>query len=500
MAKKKKRRTPGGGGNKKKKKDNPLSLLLQEHPDLDRDLAKEIVDAGMTYEEWQDEQERIREERKRKKLEQIISFVCSQHPDLSREQATQIAERGITPEEFKQELREKLRRERRQSRGRGGARGGGGHRGGHRGGGGQRGFRRGGKGGGKPPGRKQVAKKRVSKKKQMRKEAVDAIMSKFPDLDDRAVAGQIASGRLTYEQYLENKNRPKVRRRRPSHRSEEEHNRAIQLREERNKALQERVERESHLGKTGDSYLKERIDDGQAIRILRFHKPAFIGVLTEVEPFRLFLQTETNPKLTLTKRFCSAILEDGDWESIASQLLVSLPQRAMRQIPHHEPKMRYVVPDDLLEDGAPLSVLMHEGLLVNGTIVWSDRFQVLLSLPDGGNIFIFRHAIHRAAEDSAEWDADSVPYLEFSDEGTDLPEVHPGELKVDDVYVPVQFNDYSVEDQVYQKYSDAYDKGNFKFDPLYVRREGDSYVLVDGYRRWALAKEKGEVSIPITVI
>ncbi len=491
MAKKKKRRAPGGGG-KKKKKDNPLALLLQEHPDLDKDLAKEIVDSGMTYEEWEAEQERIREERQRKKLEQIVSFVCSQHPDLSREQATEIAERGITPEEFKNELREKLRLERRQSRGRGGPRGGG-----PRGGGGQRGFRR---GKGRPPARKQPPKKRVSKKKQIRKEAVDAIMAKHPDLDDRAVAGQIASGRLTYEEYLENKNRPKVSRRRPSHRSDEEHNRALELREERNRALQERVERESHLGKTGDSYLQERIKAGKDIRILRFHKSAFVGVLKEVEPFRLFLQTETNPKLTLTKRFCSAILEEEEWQTVAEQLLISLPQRAMRQIPHHEPKMRYEVPEELLEEEFPLALMLHEGILVSGSIVWHDRFQILLSLPDGGNLFVFRHAVHRAAASADEWDDETVPYFTYSEESTNLPEVHPEELKVDEIYVPVQFNDYSVEDQVYQKYSDAYDKGNFKFEPLYVRREGDSYVLVDGYRRWALAKEKGEVSIPITVI
>ena len=429
-------------------------------------------------------QENKREERRKANQERIVAMICSQHPDITPEQALEIIQRGISPQEFREEARLKRVKEFQESRARK-----------------SRGFQRGGGKGARPAkGKKKWDKKRVSKKKLMRKQAIDDILARYPDLKDRAVAGQIASERLTYEQWVGNQSKPKARRRRPSHRSEEEHTHAQELREERLKALQERVERESHLGNKGDAYFEEKIEKEVPLQVMRFHKQGFSGILTKAEPFRLFMKTETNPSMVLTKRFCSAVFVESEQERVLSQCQVSLMQRAQHQIPHHEPSMRFQIPEDVLKEGRPLWIMLHDGIQIEGSLLWSDRFQLLVSLPNESEIFVFRHAVYRAATEAPELEGEFVPLLDFDENSLELPNVHPKELSLDDVYIPTQFNDYSVKDVIFDKYVEAFDKGDFNFDPLYVRREGDSYVLVDGYRRWILAKEKGVETIPIIVM
>lgn len=494
MSKKKSR--PGPGPATGGKKQNPIATLLKEHTELTREEAQQIIDAGVTFEEWRVEQERKREERRRANHERILAMICTQHPDLSREQANEVVVRGISPEAFKEELRQKQKEARRQERSpqsRGFQKKPGKPMQGKP----SRGFQR---KGGKPKAKK-WDKNKISKKKEQRKQVIDEVLIKYPELMDRAVAGQIASGHLTYEQWVISRTQPKQRRPRTGNRSPEEHATAQQLRQERMQRLQERVERESHLGNHGDAYLSACIESKSPLRILRFHRPHFVGTLIAIEPFRLFFQTDTNPNMVLTKRFCSSLLQEEDWDIVSQQLSISLPQRALRQMPHHEPHMRAPIPDELLIPDHTISVMLHEGLFFSGSVRWVDRFQFLLDLPQGGQIFVFRHGVHRIQEENpSSWQDNAILLPDFEIQNPSLPDVHPKELNVDELFIPVHFQDYPVEDPIFQKYRQSHEKGNFQFEPILVRRESDMYVLVDGYRRWYLAKELGISVIPITVV
>jgi sRNA-binding regulator protein Hfq len=478
MARKKKK-GPTPPKKKTKKKQNPLAQLMQEHSELTREQAQEIVDAGQTFEEWEAAQQAAREERKRANQLRKAKLLCAQHPGLPEDKALICVQQNITPDELHEQERAARRRERQRERPP------------HRKGGGGRPQRKG------PPNRR--GKSNVNKQKQiaLRKKRIEELLEKYPELT-RAIAGQIAAGNLTYEQYRISCE--KKQQKAQSHRTPEEIEAAKEAREERKQKLAARLEKESHLGQEGDSYIQELMENKIHIEVLRFHAPSFDGTIVGVEPFLLYLHTKTQPKLKLIKRYCTLFFKKEEQMQVYSQLSIAPNQFSLRQYPHREPSKRYHVPKDLLKANEPLHVLLHNGLMLNGTIIWADRFQFLLELPEGGEIFVFKHSVHHAANEAFEPEGGSLSLAEFFTNKPELPKLHPEALPPEEIEVPSNFDDFPVKDNVYKQYLEAFEQGDFELKPVTVRREGESYVLIDGYRRLTLAKDKGIGSLPIIVL
>lgn len=481
MARKKKK-APTPAKKKKKKKADPVAELLSDHPHLSRDQATEIHQSGLSVEEWEKKQEEAKEARRIAKQERMAKLLQTQHPRLTAEQALACVQQNMTPDEYFEQERNKQREARQRQRG--GGRPGGGPRHG--------GKRHGGKGGPRRGGKPSAGAKQAARRKQ-----IDSLLEQYPELT-RAIAGQIVSGNLTYQQYLSS--REKRLQKAQSHRTQEEIEEARQAREKRKQDLQERVANEAHLGATGDSYIKRLIEEEVHVEILRFHAPSFDGTIVEVEPFLLFLKTSTQPKLKLIKRYCTLFFKKEEQNLVYSQLRIAPLQFSLRQYPHREPSKRYKVPKKLMEAGAPLWTLLHNGLLLGGDIIWADRFQFLLRLPEGGEIFVFKHSVHFASDEEFTPEGGSHTLAEFFSNKPSLPKPHPEVLPPKEIEVPANFNDFPVKDDLYKKYLEAFEQDDFELKPVTVRREGDSYVLIDGYRRLTLAVEKGIDSLPIIVL
>jgi sRNA-binding regulator protein Hfq len=492
------------GGSQKKKAGNPVALIMRVHPHVSLEEAQEIVASGMSYEEWQREQERQREERRKANQERIVNMICTQFPKITRENALEVIARGITPEQYLEEKLqarlEEIRKQRQiqesQSTKIGPKKGKSFGKGKFTGK--AKSFAKGkgrGKGKGKGKGKKRWS---LTPSQIQRRKEIDELMAKYPELD-RAIAGQIVSGTLSYEQWLNNRGRISIKRK-PSVRTAEEKNQAFEQKKQRQEQLTERVQRESHLGETGNSYLETQINTQEMLVVHRFHGNIFRGRLLEIEPFRIVLCTEQNPRITLVKRYISTIVKHCEQEQIYKQWIVCLTQRARQQIPYHDPKGRYDISEELLQLGAQLSIITHDGILFSGILEWFDRFQFMLQLPEGGQVFVFRHAVHRAQVQSFAPEGASMPYLSFITNPVVLPDVHPKELPPSAIDIPCHYNDYHVRDPIYHNYLQKLEEGNFTIEPIVVRRESDHYVLVDGYRRLTLAREKNLDVIPIVVI
>jgi len=469
MGKKKKKKVkaqqpkPKVAKTKKKKKSNPINELLKQHPDLTKDTAAEIVEAGITYEEWQAQKEAKREERRRANQARMVQMILQQHPEFKEKHALEMIQLGMSPEEYK-EHREKKRQEYKRKK--------------------------------LEEKRKRAEdKRRKAEILQARKEKIELLLEYHPDMN-RSVAGQIASGNLTYEKYrerLQNKNQPKTKR--PVEQIEAAKRRI----QERKQKLEERVALESHLGENGDNYFQNRIADKQLVKFVRFHNPSMYGEITRIEPFRLILKTERNPSSYVVKRHCAIVYRLKEEQEVISQVQVALEQAAQKQYPPREPKDRYIIPEEWLERGQAISLLLHNGFLIWGMVLWADRFQLMLQLPNDREIFVFRHAVHLASQEELEGFGEHIPLNEFIQSPPALPEVHPESVPPTEIIVPAPFDDYPVKDELYDKYLIAFDKGSLELEPLKVRKEGNYYVLLDGYRRLTLALEKELDNIPIEV-
>lgn len=474
MARKKKK-GPTPAKNKKKKKNNPIAELLHAHPELTKEQASEIVHANISFEEWSHTQAQAKEARRLANQERMAKLLCTQHLKLSYEDALQCVQQNLTPEEYFAAQRKKRASQQRTYS----------HSDTHQ----------------RRKGKPRFGKKRPhsgpNPKQAIRQKQIDQLLEQYPDLT-RAIAGQVVSGNLTIQQYKQNCEKKKQKAQ--THRTPEEIEQAKQVREERKQKLQERVQKEAHLGAQGDAYMSQLIEENTHVEILRFHAPSFDGNIIQVEPFLLFLQTKAQPKLKLIKRYCALLFKKEEQAQVYSQLKIAPQQFSLRQYPHREPSKRYTIPKALLQEGEQLSVLLHNGLLVSGRIVWVDRFQFLLQLPEGAELFIFRHSIHQAAQTEAELDDAALSLAEFFSSKPSLPKMHPETLSPSEIEIPSNFDDFPVKDELYNQYLEAFEQGDMELKPVTVRREGDSYVLIDGYRRLTLAKEKDFPELPIIVM
>lgn len=491
MAKRKKKSAPTPSKKKKSSKPSKKALLaelLQKHPSLEREEALEILNMGISFEEWHAKKEEEREARRIAKEKRMIAFICSQHKNISEEEATFIVKENITPEEFLERRAEEQRKarararqqERQQKR--------------HRGrkppprGGGPR--------GGAPRAGGKKRSNRLSKEAE-RKAKLDRLVSRYPDLT-RAVAGQLLRENISYEEFL--KRRAQKKKKSLSTRTSEERDRAKELQEERMKLLAERLEQEAHLGSMGDEFLRNRSEEGNSVSVWRFHSPRFEGVITEIQPLMLIMKTEHQEALRLRKLGCVFVYVSSEADAILSQIHVNLDQMSLLQYPPREPSRRIDLSDDLLESGSSLSLVTHDGLLLKGKVGWSDRFQFLLELDEGGVVFVFKHSVAKASEGNEFLLESSTTLKAFLEKSPDMPNNHPKELALEDILVPVQFDDYDVKDKRYEEISELFDAGKFQLHPIRIRREGEQYVLLDGYRRLTLAREKELPKIPVRVM
>jgi sRNA-binding regulator protein Hfq len=436
---------------KKGKKSDPVGALLREHSELTREQAQEIVESGLTYEEWEEKQAQAREERRRANLERMISLICAQYPKVTREQAQEIVELNMTPEEYMAHVKQ----------------------------------------------RKKLAKQQEKEERKQRKEAIEQLLQKYPDLT-RAVAGQIASGQLTYEQY-KNSQRRKRHSGGGGRRPPEQVELAQQRQEERRQKIEERVQQESHLGATGDSYLQALQEEGEAVEVLRFHALTMRGTVLGVEPFRLIFKTEKNPSMPLGKLRCAVLYKISEREVVQQQVQVDLEQLALQQYPHRYPDKRYQIPEELLALGKELYLLLHNGFVFGGEVVWVDRFQFLLRLDQGGEIFVFRHGVHRVSKEPI-LPEQAVTLASFVANPPSKEANGPKELPPEAIEVPANFDDYPVKDEGYERLLKAAEREGFELDPIQIRREGDSYVLMDGYRRLTLARENSYKTLPVELV
>ena len=103
MAKRKKKKgspPPKKKHNKDKSKKNELKQLMQTHEELDYNEALEILNAGLSYEEWQEKKEAERKKRRLENQTRMINLICSRHQQINEEEAKFIIENNLNPEDY----------------------------------------------------------------------------------------------------------------------------------------------------------------------------------------------------------------------------------------------------------------------------------------------------------------------------------------------------------------------------------------------------------------
>jgi sRNA-binding regulator protein Hfq len=450
-------------GRKKKKKKKTQSQkkvsgaeaaarkLIEEHPELSREQAAEIVSSGLTHAQWLAEQEAAREARRRENLERKVAFISSRHPQLREEQILEIIRMNVTPEQYLQRLEEQERT--RQA-----------------------------------PEQDPAAAGPLG-----RRRAIDELLARHPELK-RAEAGQIVAGQLTLEQLEQRKRRARM-----MVRSAEEHAEAKKRLEVRWRALEERAAGLVHLGARGSAHLEALVEARREVEVGRFHGPAVRGVLRTVEPYRLLLEDGAGRGFTLAKLKCTLLYPAEDAERIGRQLQVDRRQAALRQHAPYEPEERYQVPDELLRDGEGLGVMLHNGWVLNGEIRWFDHFHLGLELPGGGEVLIFSHGVLRAQAALIEPEEGLALAEHLAAPPAPSPEL-PTSLPLERIRPYPGHDDYPVKDWRYEEYREHSRRPGFELPRLKVRRHGEQYYLADGYRRLTLARELGYDAMPVEVI
>lgn len=476
MAKKKKKGSKTQSQSKKPSKAKNKKFLLRELMEahsLTKEEAQEVLKEGISYEEWVQKKEEERQARRLANEQRMISLIRNQYDSISEEEARGILEENISPEEFlkrREEERRRLFMERTQAA--------------------RKRSPKGQKGKGKGKGKHNRMKKEME-----RKARLDEICERYPELT-RALAGQLLHEGISYEEYQRRRaNKTKANR---STRTEEEHERARELQAQRMEELHERLEREARFGATGDGFLQACMDSEQPVVVLRFHRPSFEGEVREIKPLVLVLRTETQDPLYLRKLGCALLFRKDEEEAIRQELMVDLEQLGLLQYPAREPENRYQLPEELLEEGKELRALLHSGLLVSGVVEWVDRFQFMLRFPEGQCVFVFKHSVC-SLEEGLQEPGSMISLQEYEEKKPDVPFALPEELPLEDIQVPVQFDDYDVKDKRFQQIMELFDQGKFEIHPLRIRREGDRYVLLDGYRRLVLAREKELEKVPVSL-
>ncbi|MFC2172793.1 hypothetical protein ACFLU6_09195 [Acidobacteriota bacterium] len=454
---KKKRQTHRQKSSKKKqrlRKADPVAQLRKEHPDLSHENIIGIVQSGLSVSEWRRRQIEKHEARRIANEERKLTLICSRHPEINRDQALEIIRQNVTPEDYLLKMGHQRKKE-----------------------------------------IKEKKQQPAGQERQTRKQEITALIDKHAGLS-RAVAGQIISGQFTYEQYAAKQLTVNKESELKSIRPPEQIEQARQRRMERRKQIEERVRKESHLSARGDAHLKQLIESKEEITIHRFFNTPVSGTLRGIELFRLIIKTDINPSFAIGKLSCAFLCSNADETRICEQVRVDLDQMVFHQFPPRSPDLRYQIPEELLREGSALGVMLHNGFLLVGTVLWADRFQFVLRLPSGGDPFVFRHSVFKAGTEAFEVGLHPTLSRVLA-EPPELKPVYPSKISVAEIIVPDCFDDFPVQDEKYECLLNAFERGGLALAPIQVRREGGHYVLVDGYRRLTLARQKSLASVPI---
>ncbi len=458
---KKKSNTPSPKKKKTKKNDKKAKLkaLLAEHSELSREEALEIIEKELTFEEWKAQKEEEKRERQRQKQEKMLKLLLAQYKELQEEEAKFIIENNLDPQEYLKEKKAELRRQKK-----------------------------------KKSKNKWTKKSSPSSTSFLKKRKIEELLKKYPELT-RAVAGQIVANQLTLSQFRKKKQKKKLQ----SSRTPEEHKKAQELRKQRELELQKRIEEANKVPPQGDLFLQEEMEKQHSWTALRFYAPKFSGQIIKIQPLKIYLRTKHDSSLPLRKITCVLLHRTEEEEALYEHIKVNPQQEALKEFPYYEPSERYTVPEEWLEEGAPLTLDLHNGLRLQGSVIWADPFQILLKLADQHDVFVFRHSIKQAynslltdEEESSQW-----PTLQAFLKMPPNPPQYPKELDIEKIKIPRHFFDYPVKDQRFHKIQELYEQGKFTINPIAVKREGEQYVLVNGFRRLTLAKEKNIPKVPI---
>ena len=289
---------------------------------------------------------------------------------------------------------------------------------------------------------------------------------------------------------------------RAAKRSDEEYDAARERQAARMKELKDRIERENPQGRTGNEFLELLAQDEAQVSIRRFHGDSVEGVIREVEPLRITLRTELHEAYVVAKLRASYLCRKEDEDGLLDAFRVDPGLASLRQFPPRLPKHRDPLDEEAIkariDEQAPLTLTLHDGVLVTGVPHWMDRFQLLLE-HDGRHAFVFRHAIYRMETGTDTLDGEGLKSLrEFLAEPV-YEDAHPSSLGVGEVFVPEQFDDFPIRDRRYTTRLEHFRELPDTMKPITIRREGERYVLVDGYRRLTVARDLEWSKIPVAV-
>lgn len=119
------------------------------------------------------------------------------------------------------------------------------------------------------------------------------------------------------------------------------------------------------------------------------------GYIKDFTPYEFTFVIENKTKL-IHRLSIKYLFEEQYFASLKKWIMTDKSIQKKKLKPSYKPDGRYVIPDSVLQEGAEIMLVLHEGEMVRGKILWYTPYDLYLAAMKN-EIFLMRHSVIECA-------------------------------------------------------------------------------------------------------
>ena len=134
--------------------------------------------------------------------------------------------------------------------------------------------------------------------------------------------------------------------------------------------------------------------------IALFNQDSIMGIVVGYTPYNVKMKDRAGNLTTLTKLDIKYLCRGSYVEPIFSKMAIDRERQKTRSLPDADPQQRYLIPEELLQEGKMIELVLVSGETFKGQINWASCYEIKLLLAERpkASAVIFRHAVIEAKE------------------------------------------------------------------------------------------------------